>query len=86
MKRSWMVKILRVLLALPLLFVARLALIVLFVLFTQARSGHFDRRQFVLQTYRRNCSAYRYPYSVLWLARGDYNSESSTWAKVFGCL
>ena len=75
----------RILLLLPALFAARLVLIVLFLLFAQGRSGQFDREQFILQTYKLNCDAYRYPYRVLWLASGA-RSEWRAWGDVIGCF
>jgi hypothetical protein len=75
----------RILLLLPLLFTARLVLIVLFLLLAQARTRNFNREQLVLQTYRRNCYPYRYPYRVLWLARGE-ESDWRAWTGVVGCV
>jgi len=75
----------RILLFLPLLFTARLILIVLFLLLAQSRDGNFNREELVLQTYKRNCFGFRYPYRVLWLARGK-ESDWRAWTEVLGCM
>jgi hypothetical protein len=76
---------LRFLVLLPALFTARLVLIVSFLLFSQYRSGEFDRDQFVLKTYKQNCLGYKYPYTVLWLARGE-TSGLKAWREIFACF